>query len=142
MNKAVYFSFLISLLGLVGCVTQDRLQADRLDALGHPVTPTFVGDIRGLFEADLRQLIAERAQKDQAFKKLGHHVEQVKDEAYWDKFHRVFDGQPTGYSSATREEWKRNFRLSTETYVVWGEDGNIMILYFDGAGRLWQYAHL
>ena len=120
-----------------GCTTQDRL-----DALGHPIMASQGTTIRGSFETRLRRLLVTREQKDKVFKVIGSEPpERVWNEAFFDKYYRVFDQQPTNVPLATREEWKRYYRLSEETYVIGAEDENHIILYFDGSGRLWQYEH-
>ena len=137
---ALYTLFLV-LLCLPGCVTQDRVDANHLDALGHPAMDPEIYPW-GPIEAGLRRLLVAREQKEAVFRKLGNQLmDHVPNAAYWNTFYRVVDGQPTNVSSTTRAEWKRRYLLSAETYVVWAEDGNYIIVYFDGSGRLWQYDH-
>ena len=128
------------LISLTGCATQDRL-----DALGHPVTHLVLdpqGCVPATFEIRLRRLLATREKKDKVFSVIGSEPpERVWDAAFFDRYYRVFDGQSTNVPSETRAEWKRNYRLSAETYVISAEDENHIILYFDGSGRLWQYDH-
>ena len=136
MKAVSFFAYLLALTFFTGCGTQDR----HLTALGHPlVNYGLIGDI---FEKDLRRFLATRERKDAVLYRLrGQTVERVPNEAYLDRFNLTLDGQPTRIPPAIREHWKQEYRLSADTYAVFAEATNKIILYFDQSGHLRQYEH-
>ena len=94
--------------------------------------------VQDQFRSVLRQLLADRAGRQEVVRKLGNpDLHRVPSAAYLDTFlpHAIL---PPG----TRAKWKQEYRASARTYDGGVEDGDSVLLFFDGQGHLRWYEFL
>ena len=123
-------------LCLTGCVTP------RQPAASGPVPAADI-TVSDIFEADLRQLLAAGARKDEVVLKLGNpDMHRVPNAAYLRTFLPWTYEHHDNIPPADRARWKREYLASAQVYYASAEDGNEILLFFDRQGRLRWYDHL